>query len=218
MAYVYAHITQVDAAGGLVLDELDRLGLSENTLVIWTTDHGDPIASHGGHWAKEAFLSEEVLRIPLVMRWPGRFAPGQTTQRLVSLVDLPVTMLDAVGTSFNGTVDGRSLLDLALEERARAEIEPWREDLICETHGHHREPVVGRALITDRFKYAAYQYRQIPDYVDRLPERMEELYDLDEDPYQLHNLVDEPEHRETVADLKRRLEAWRDRTGDPVSF
>ena len=224
LAYVYAQITQVDAAGGMILDELDRLGLAENTLVIWTTDHGDPIAAHGGHWAKEAFLDEEVLSIPMVMRWPGHIAPGQTSQHMVSNVDLPVTMLDAAGTSFTGPVDGRSLLDLVLEERVGAGAEAWREDVVCETHGHHREPVVGRAVITQRYKYAAYKYLEVPDYLDAHddahdpPQQMREFYDLQEDPYQLHNLVDEPAYREVVADLKRRLQSWRERTGDPVSL
>lgn len=219
LAYVYAHVTQVDAAGGIILDELDRLGLAEDTLVIWTTDHGDPIGSHGGHWAKEAFLSEEVLVIPAVMRWPGHVTPGQTSQHLISNVAFPVTILDAAGTSFTGPVDGRSLLDIVLEERA-GKVEPWREGIMCETHGHHREPVVGRALVTERYKYAAYKYLEIPDYVDPEdpPERMEELYDLQEDPYQLHNLVDDPAHSDLVADLKRRLDAWQERTGDPASF
>lgn len=220
LAYVYAHITQIDAAGGIILDALDRLGLAEDTLVVWTTDHGDPIASHGGHWAKEAFLSEEVLSVPMVMRWPGHIAPGQTSQHLVSNVDLPVTMLDAAGTSFTGPVDGRSLLDVVLEGHAEAEKEPWREDIMCETHGHHREPVVGRALVTERYKYAVYKYLEIPDYVnaENLPERMEELYDLQDDPYQLHNLVDDPACGDAVADLKQRLDAWQEQTGDPVSL
>jgi arylsulfatase A-like enzyme len=53
----------VDAAGGLILDELDQPGLAENTLVIWSTDHGDPIAADGGHYGKEAFLSEPLKRL-----------------------------------------------------------------------------------------------------------------------------------------------------------
>ena len=71
MARAYAHITMVDAAGGLVLDKLDELGLAEDTLVIWTADHGDALASHGGRIDKGSYLTEEVLRVPLAMRHPG---------------------------------------------------------------------------------------------------------------------------------------------------
>jgi arylsulfatase A-like enzyme len=218
--YVYAQITQVDAAGGLILDELERLGFAENTLVIWTTDHGDPIATHGGHFGKEAFLSEEVLRIPLTMRWPGRIAPGEVSQQLVSNADLPVTILEAAGTSFNGKVDGRSLLDIVLQERAATVKEPWREDLMCQTHGHHNERVVGRALISGRYKYAVYKFSEIPEYV--LPEDssrpMSELYDLQEDPYQLKNLVSDPAYRHIVGDHQKRLKLWQKQTKDPISF
>lgn len=204
----------------MILDELDRLGLTENTLVVWTTDHGDPMAAHGGHFGKEAFLSEEVLSVPLTIRWPGHIAPGQRSQDLVSVVDLPVTLLDAADTSFKGPVDGRSLLDLALEERSGADTKAWRQAVVCETHGHHREPVVGRALITQRYKYVAYKFHKIPDYLAPLnpPKETSELYDLKQDPYQLRNLVDDPEYKDDVADLRRRLEAWRERTDDPVSL
>ena len=220
LAYVYAQITQVDAAGGIILDELERLGLSENTLVIWTTDHGDPIAAHGGHFGKEAFLSEEVLRIPLAMCWPGHIAPGPTNHNLVSNADLPVTILDAAGTSFAGRVDGKSLLDIVLQERAGSLEKAWREDLLCETHGHHNERVVGRALITERYKYAVYKFLEAPGYVssDDPLERMSELYDLQEDPYQIRNLAGDPAHRHLLVDLQERLEVWRKRSGDPVSF
>ena len=91
---------------------------------------------------------------------------------------------------------------------------------MCETHGHHREPVVVRALATDRYKYAAYKYLDLPDYADLTgpPERMEELYDLEEDPYQLHNLVDDAAYRGVVADLEGRLDAWQTWSADPVSL
>lgn len=214
LAYVYAQISQVDAAGGLILDELNRLGLARTTLVIWTTDHGDPIAAHGGHFGKEAFLSEEVLRIPLAMRWPGRVASGQVSKHLVSNVDVPVTLLDAAGTSFDGPVDGCSLLDLVMEDRMRQD-NPWREAVVCETYGHHHEAVMGQAVVTERFKYAVYRFQEIPDYLMGLdlPERPVELYDLEQDPYQLRNLADSIIYKEAAGDLHRHLRAWCARTG-----
>ena len=220
LAYVYAQITQVDAAGGMILDELDRLGLSENTLVIWSTDHGDPIAAHGGHFGKEAFLSEEVLRIPMAMRWPGHIGAGKTSHHLVSNIDLPVTMLDAAGTSFNGPVDGRSLLDIVHNERTKDNEDQWREDIVCETHGHHREKVVGRAIISGQYKYAVYKFNEIPGYLAHLnpPQYMSELYDLENDPYQLNNLADTPQYSSIVNELKKRLNKWQVETGDPITF
>ena len=90
----------LDAAGGLVVDKLRELGLDENTIVIWTTDHGDAIACQGGHFDKDSHMAQEVERIPMAIRWPGSIQPGQTSDRLVFTCDLPATMLDAAGLAF----------------------------------------------------------------------------------------------------------------------
>jgi arylsulfatase A-like enzyme len=210
LAHIYAHVTMVDAAGGQILDELDRLGLTENTLVVWTTDHGDAAASHGGHLDKDAYLTEEVLRIPMALRWPGRIPAGQTRQDLVSNMDLPVTLLDAAGANAPWPLDGRSLLDILLPDRANGEA--WRMDLMCETYGHHAEAMnaVGRALITDRYRYAIYQYLH-----DQIAP-MHELYDLVADPYELKNQVDNPAFSDIITDMREQLRTWRARTGDQV--
>lgn len=219
LGYVYAQVTQVDAAVGLILGALDELGLTENTLVIWTADHGDAIASFGGHFSKEAMLSEEVLRIPLAVRWPERIAPGQVSEHLVSQVDLPVTILEAAGTSFNGPVDGKSLLDL-VDNGQLKDSSHWRDDLMCETHGHHWEPVSGRAIVTERHRYAIYQFYGKPDYLDAVDtsQSMEELYDLQEDPYQLNNLANDPHYAAILSDHRRCLKNWQELTGDPAQF
>ena len=207
LGYCYAQITMVDAAGGMILDELERLGLAEDTLVIWTADHGDAVASHGGHFDKNAYLTEEVLRIPMAMCWPGHIPEGEVSQHLVSNLDLPVTLMDVTDASCPWPTDGRSLLDLVT--KGRAATEKWRDDLMCETYGHHGEKVVGRALVTQCYKYAVYRY------LDEV-KPMSELYDLEEDPYEMNNLVSDPNHCEVVEDLRRRLKAWRDRTGDTI--
>lgn len=214
LRYVYAHVTQVDAAGGIVLDALEEFGFVEDTLVIWTTDHGDPISAHGGHFGKESFLSEESIRIPLAMRWPGYVAPNQASPALVSNMDVPVTVLTAAGTSFLGPVDGRSLFDAVdtdgIDDR-RNDGTPWRSDIVVETHGHHWEKVVGRAIVTDRYHFAKYRFRETPDFVrpgDNV-EDMVELYDLESDPYQLTNLARNDSFRDEVHDSIERLDRRR---------
>ncbi len=218
MSYVYAQITQVDAACGKIVDTIDELGLAENTLIIWTADHGDAVASFGGHFGKENFLTEEVLRVPMAMRWPGHIEPGQISQHLVSNMDCPVTMLDAAGTTFNGPVDGQSLLDLV--DNGTLKTDAGRDDLMCEANGHHWEPVNGRAILTERYRYAAYKYRGLPDYLDEVDTSvvMEELYDLEMDPYQLHNLATDPACQEILADHRRHLAAWQTKTTDTIKF
>ena len=197
LARSYAQTTLIDAAGGRILDTLDRLGLAQNTLVVWTTDHGDAVACHGGHFDKASYMPEEMVRIPLAIRFPGLIPPGQASDRLVSNLDLAPTLLDAAGLTFGQPVHGASLLPLCAGRD-----EPWRDDLLCETHGHG-ENHVGRLVVTRRYKYVANQGQ------------MHELYDLERDPFELTNLIDDPGHQPVLADLRARLANWQQRTGDP---
>lgn len=200
LARCYAHITMIDAAGGQILDALEETGLAENTLVVWTTDHGDAIACHGGHFGKGWYMPEEMVRIPMALRFPGRILAGQAFDQLVSNADLAPTLLEAAGTTLRHEVDGRSLLPLCSGETG-----DWREDLMCETHGFV-EPHLGRLLVTDRYKYVFNKGAE------------DELYDLEGDPYELVNLVDDAEHREVLSDMKARLSEWMRRTDDTASL
>jgi len=191
----YANITMVDAAGGMILDALDELGLAENTFVVWTTDHGDALACHGGHFDKSSYMPEEMMRVPMATRWPAKIGPGQTSEELVSLIDVAPTILDVAGTQFNNPVDGTSLVPLCTGDTE------WRDDLMSETHGH-TESIEGRMLVTGRFKYVATR------------DQMHELYDLDADPYELNNLINDPAHVAVLDEMRQRLRTWQARTGD----
>jgi arylsulfatase A-like enzyme len=194
----YGQITMVDAAGGMVLDKLKELGLDENTLVIWTTDHGDALASHGGRMDKGSYMTEEVMRVPLAMRFPGVIDPGQNCDQLVCGIDVIPTLLDAAGTGFTHRVDGTSLLPLAAGEKA-----PWRDSLMVETYGlGFGATHIGRALIKGDYKYIAYQAE------------IHELYNLSEDPYELTNLIDEPSHQEKAQEMWIELQKWMKQSGD----
>ena len=196
LARAYAHVTMVDAAGGMILDTLDELGVANNTLVIWTTDHGDALACHGGHFDKSAYMPEEMIRIPMVIRWPGQIAPGQESNHLVSNLDVASTILDVAGLPFQNEVDGTSIIPLC-----EGQTNEWRADLMCETHGHY-EDHIGRLLVTARFKYVANM------------NQMGELYDLEEDPYELVNLIDDPAQKNVLSDMKARLWDWQRKTYD----
>ncbi len=198
IARAYAHITMVDAAGGLLLDKLDELGLSENTLVLWTADHGDALASHGGRFDKGSYMTEEVLRVPLAMRYPAEIPGGQVSKALACGTDIAPTILDAAGTKFAEPVDGKSLLPLATGPDASE-----RASLLVETYGHGFGTIEqGRALIKDRFKLIAWQNHG------------GELYDLEADPYELLNLYHQAEYRDVVSELEAELHQWLRKTGD----
>jgi arylsulfatase A-like enzyme len=196
-ARAFAHISQVDAAGGKVLDYLDELGLKEDTVVIWTTDHGDAMASHGGQWDKGSYMTEEVMRVPLTIRYPGEIEPGIKSDALMNTVDLPKTILDFAGTEFKGSDDGESLVPVCKDPGFIL-----REDILCETYGigfgkFHN----GKALITDRYKYIWNE----GDY--------DELYDLEEDPYETENLLFHKDSSDLQDQLRNRLFDWLERTG-----
>ena len=176
LAINYAQQTLIDEAGGLILDALDELGFTDNTLVIWSTDHGDAVGCHGGHFDKDAYLPEEMMRIPMAVRYPGVISAGQKSEKLVSNIDLPLTFLDAAGISFSNAVHGKSFLPICANKD-----DEWRDDLMCETNGH-MSIHIGRMVVTDRYKY-------IFNERDK-----DELYDLKEDPFELKNLIDDQKY------------------------
>lgn len=195
LARCYAQITQVDAAAGMVLDALDELGLAENTLVIMSTDHGDAVACHGGHFDKASYMPEEMIRIPMAMRYPKRVPEGEKSTAFVSNLDIGPTILAAAGLKYPQAVDGRSLLDLFQTG------DPWRDAIVCETHGHWGNHL-GRALITPDYKFIFNEYQ------------LNELYCLKSDPWELNNLAVKEAYQPLVGEMIERLRRWAKETGD----
>jgi arylsulfatase A-like enzyme len=199
LALNYAQQTLIDEAGGLILDTLDELGFKDNTLVIWSADHGDAIGCHGGHYDKDTYMPEEMMRIPLAVRYPGIISAGQKSEKLVSNLDLPLTFLDVADNPFSNIVHGQSILPICINKD-----EEWRDDLMCEMNGHFSINI-GRMIVTDRYKYI---------FND---EDKDELYDLKEDPFELENLIDKKKYAEILINMKKRLEKWRKLTDDKMT-
>ncbi|MEM6561277.1 MAG: sulfatase-like hydrolase/transferase, partial [Planctomycetota bacterium] len=185
LARAYGQGLQTDAAIGSVLDTLDQTGQADDTLVIWCADHGDALASHGGLWDKASTMAEEVIRVPMALRWPKHLAAGTSTDRLVSNMDVTATMLDAAGLDVPDDMDSRSMLT-----RTQPTTDPTTdpETLFLEHHGHG-EDILQRVAIAGPYKYVAALYDA------------DELYHLDTDPYEQHNLINDPAH----ADVRNRL-------------
>ncbi len=201
--HAFAHQTMVDAAGGLIIDKLKELGLDKNTIIIWTTDHGDGLASHGGHFDKGSYMTEEVLRIPFAINWPGVIPAGQVRDEFISTVDFPVTILDSAGLSYTkNPVQGKSILPLVKGEDVQ-----WRDDIFTETHGHgYGEDIMARVV-----RYQHYKLIKTKDDV-------EELYDLEKDHYELNNLANDPAYGDIKQELYTRLARWQAETADPYIF
>ena len=167
VARSYEHAVQVDTAFAGILDALEALGLADNTLVCYTADHGDAIASHGGVFDKDSLMVEETGRIPLAVRWPRAARSGASSDALVTHMDIVPTILEAAGVTEPPPMDGRSLLPLV---RSGVQDPMWREDLLCQHHGHGH-PCFQRMLRHGSYKYVAH-----------LDDR-DELYDLARDPW-----------------------------------
>ena len=197
LARAYAQISLVDAAAGIIIDALDACGIGEDTLVIMMTDHGDGLACHGGHFDKGSYLAEEVLRIPLAMRCPGRISPGTKSRALVSNMDIGPTILDAAGLSYPERVDGSSLLIPAYGDG------PWRDCIVSENHGHFDDNI-GRAFVKGNWKYV-YNGGQTS-----------ELYNLSDDPHELCNLVSKQEYQKQLEEMQQALADWAKESGDTM--
>ncbi|MBW1699642.1 MAG: sulfatase-like hydrolase/transferase [Deltaproteobacteria bacterium] len=202
LARAYGQGYQTDAAVGGILDALEELGLSENTLVIWCSDHGDTVSSHGGVWDKASTFAEEVARIPMAVRWPSGIEAGRRSYQLVSNMDVTATMLDAAGVETPSTMHSRSLLPICRNPESVA----WQKHLVCEHYGHLGDRIIQRIVIQGDYKYVAALYDG------------DELYDLKNDPYETNNLIDSAEYSEVKEELRRRLVEHIENTRDEQAY
>lgn len=182
IAIYYGMVSFMDRHIGRILDALDRLGIADDTLVVFTCDHGHFLGQHG-LVAKAIHHYEDLLRVPCIVRWPGRVPAGQVSQALQSSVDLAPTFLAAAGLAIPGHMTGLNQLDTW---QGGAPVRTWS---ITENH-HTRTNFHMHTFVTGRHKITV--YRKFP---------YGELFDLQEDPGEVHNLWDDPASQE----LKCRL-------------
>ena len=187
MACYYGMTSMIDQEVGRILDALDRLGIAENTLVIYSTDHGHFIGHHG-LIAKGAFHYEDMLRIPMIVRYPGVVPAGVRSDTLQCQVDWAPTFLDAAGIEVPGLMQGHSQLDVWGGNRDAA------RDWVLVENRHNPTTVHLRTLVTDRYKITVYRDASYG-----------ELFDLVQDPGELHNCCDDPAYAEVKGQLLLRF-------------
>ena len=231
VAGYYNEVLRVDAGVGQLLEALERQGHAENTLVIFTGDHGPPF-DRG-----KTTVYEGGLRVPFLVRWPGISKPMRSGA-MVSTVDILPTILDATGAEPATEMQGMSLRPVLQDADAS-----WREYLVGEFHLHGPPWFPRRAIRDSRFKlihnleaetarprsqidgdighltsredrYAGTPVRQAFDTFAAPPEF--ELYDLQDDPWEFRNLAGETDHSATLQRLQAALQDWRRRTEDPL--
>ncbi|WUJ69569.1 sulfatase-like hydrolase/transferase [Kribbella soli] len=187
-AAYYAMVTLVDDEVGRILDALDAQGLSDDTLVIFTSDHGEMLGDHQ-LMLKGPMMYEQAVRVPLILRWPSHLKPGTRCAELVQWIDLAPTILTAAGLQPRG--QGQDLLPLATDQQAGRgwALSEYRNS------GHPYDPPVHLTMLRRG------QWKLVVQHATS-HERTGELYDLTADPDELQNLWDDPLHRDIRTDLQ----------------
>ena len=171
---------------------LDDNGLSDNTMVLYMGDNGFQWGEHGLIDKRTAY--EASIRVPLVGICPGRWKPGTVVKEVVANIDIGPTVLEAAGVKTPEQMDGSSFLKLASGEQPASE---WRKDLLYEYYWEYSFPQTPTtfALRTPRYKFI--QYHGIWD--------IDELYDLESDPEEKHNLIFMPKHQRLITKMRADL-------------
>jgi arylsulfatase A-like enzyme len=196
MAGYCGMVKRLDEALGRTLDALKSLNLDDNTIVLFTADHGNHFKTRNGEYKRSCH--ESSIRVPTAFTGPG-FVGGGRLPQLVSLVDLPPTLLDAAGLPVPPQMEGRSLLPLIRHEQVE-----WPQDVFVQIS----ESQVGRAIRTPRWKYSVTAKGKTGwDELGSDHYTEDCLYDLKADPYELVNLAGFSSHRELAAALRQRLVA-----------
>lgn len=190
-------IKRLDEAYGRLLDALKSLGLLEDTIVLFTSDHACHFRTRNSEYKRSCH--ESSIRVPTVLTG-GPFMGGGTLNELVSLVDLPPTLLDGAGLEIPEQMSGRSVLPI-LGGGGRGLEDSWPDDVFVQVS----ESGIGRSVRTHRWKYAVHNDHTPPGPAgaDSYDEAF--LYDLEADPYELRNLIGLESHRPVADRMKARL-------------
>jgi len=187
IAIYYAMISLMDKYIGSILAKLAHLGLADETLVVFSSDHGHFYGQHG-LIAKGPFHYEDMIRVPLIVRLPGKAEAGKTSQALQSLVDIAPTFLSFAGVGIPRTMTGIDQRAVWLGEKTSA-----RSHVLVENH-HEPTTIHLKTYVDERYKMTVYFNR---DYG--------ELFDLREDPGEVRNLWSDPRYADLKAELVMKL-------------
>lgn len=231
-------IKSVDESVGRVLDYLDSHGLTDNTIIVYTSDQGFYMGEHG--WFDKRFMYEESLRTPLLIAYPGHIQPGTVCNKLVQNIDYAPTVLDLAGISKPKELPGRSLTPLF---KAGDKVKGWRSSIYYHYYDYPTYHMVRKhdGVRTDRYKLIHFygaggldavkenKYQRQPGtrehgcmtYLTSLgyfePKdsavNYNELYDLQADPHELNNLYGKPGYEKITKQLQKQLNDYRKSIG-----
>ncbi len=192
VAAYYAQIELIDDQVGRMLDALEASGQRENTIVVFTSDHGEMLGDHGLLW-KGCRFYEALVHVPLIVSWPGQVRTGLRSEALVELTDIVPTLLDALSLPVPGNVQGMSLWPIltgqAPPDTHRAYVRSEYHDALDRPHASH-----ANMLYDGQHKLIVYHGHSVG-----------ELYDLQEDPHEFVNRWDDPGVQGLKSELMKRL-------------
>ena len=207
----YAKVVhELDNQVGRLLDYLQERGLMDNTLVVYTSDQGFYMGEHG--WFDKRFMYEESLATPLVMHLPRGYERRGDITEMVQNIDYAPTFLEMAGAQIPSDIQGESLVPLlrgkvaSADEQYRAK--HWRDAIYYHYYEYPAEHAVRRhyGIRTNRYKLMHFYGHDVDAW---------ELYDLQTDPHELHNLYGQPGRENLQADMHRRLEQLQIKYDDP---
>jgi arylsulfatase A-like enzyme len=196
-------VTLLDHQVGRLLVELDELGLAENTVVFYTADHGDLCGGHG-MIDKHFVMYDELVRVPLLVRWPAQIRPGRRSEAfIIHSLDLAATFCELAGVAIPRSFAGRSLLPLLRQDDAGMD-QGWRQDIFATYYGNQFGLYSQRMVRNRRWKYVWNATAE------------DELYDLASDPGELTNLAAAPAQDQPLVLMRQRLVHWMEQTQDSL--
>lgn len=184
----------VDESVGTLIKTLEELGLSDNTVVIYSSDQGFYIGDHG--WYDKRWMYEESLKMPLIVKWPGVAEAGSVNEDLVQNLDYAETFLEIAGATIPADMQGRSIVPLLAGETPA----DWRESIYYHYYEYPSVHMVPRHYGVRNDRYKLIHFYQFDEW---------EFYDLETDPDELQNLYEHADYADEIATMKVELERLR---------
>lgn len=199
-AHYYAQITALDDNIGRLTAAIKDAGIEDNTIVVYTSDHGEMLGSHGQMQKQRPW--EEACHVPFILRYPAHVKAGTKTDALMNSVDIMPTLLGLVGAPVPDGVQGHDLSAFALGKKGKEQDSVFLQDILPCGQAVETGIREWRGVRTKRYTYA------------RFRDKGWVLYDNQSDPYQKNNLIDKPEAKDIQAKLEKELQGWLSRTKD----
>jgi choline-sulfatase len=194
IAQYWGLVTQVDRSVGAIMDKLEDLGISENTIVVYTSDHGSMMGAH--KLVSKDVMYEESVRVPYLLKYPGIGSKQRIVRERVSQIDIVPTVLDLLGHSIPAHLDGESLLSFLNCE------EQYDKDVFIEWP----KPTMRTVISTEGWKLVL------------IPNDKSLLFNLNSDPLETTNLYYKPEYKEVINVLNGKIKEWKINTNDTTKI